>query len=187
MEPPSTLRPTPADPDAPIPGVPEVVRDEAPAACAGEHPWFGSEAPTPRPLRPGDRLGRYVLQQPLGQGGMGVVYGAVNPELGRRVAIKLVRSSRRGGHERLVTRLRREAIALARLCHPNIVAIHDIGTTSRGTFMAMEYVRGQNLRRWLRAAERTPRGSSRCSSRRGADWPRPTPPGSSIATSSRPT
>jgi serine/threonine protein kinase len=146
-------------PDVPFrsgqPGVPEIVRDDARGAYADEHEKGGTDVALPRPLRPGDRIGRFVVQQPLGQGGMGVVYGAVDPELGRRVAIKLVRTGNRGTHERLAARLRREALALARLSHPQIIAIHDIGTTGRGTFMAMEYVRGPNLRRWLRTAPRS--------------------------------
>lgn len=84
---------------------------------------------------------------------MGVVYGAVDPTLGRRVAVKLVRGGRATARYR--DRLQREALALARLCHPNIVTLFDIGTTRHGTFVAMEYVRGIDLRKWLRVAPRT--------------------------------
>ncbi len=88
---------------------------------------------------------------------MGVVYGGIDPELGRRVAIKLVRWSHGEGPGRYTTRLRREALALARLSHPNIVALYDIGSAPRGVFMAMEFLRGQNLRRWLRTGPRSHR------------------------------
>lgn len=104
----------------------------------------------PHGLGPGSRVGRYVIQRQLGRGGMGVVYGAVDPELGRRVAIKLVRWADRGAPLKFTARLRREAQALARISHPNIVALYDLGTTSRGSFMAMEYLHGQSLRQWLR-------------------------------------
>ena len=105
------------------------------------------------PLPPSTAVGRYVVQNVLGRGGMGVVYGAVDPTLGRRVAVKLVRSGRPTTRYR--DRLQREALALARLCHPNIVTLFDIGTTTHGTFVAMEYVRGIDLRKWLRVAPRT--------------------------------
>ena len=105
-----------------------------------------------RTLHPGTAVGRYVVHTVLGRGGMGVVYGAVDPLLGRRVALKLVRAGRTNRYRE---RLQREALALARLCHPNIVTLFDIGTTSHGTFVAMEYVRGIDLRRWLRIAPRS--------------------------------
>jgi serine/threonine protein kinase len=111
--------------------------------------------PSVRPFGPllhkGDRIARYIVMRQLGHGGMGIVYGAIDPELGRRVAIKLVRSTA-GQH--YGARLRREALALARLDHPNIVSIYDIGVTRRGTFVAMEYVRGLSVRKWLRESPR---------------------------------
>ena len=105
------------------------------------------------PLSPSTCVGRYVVQNVLGRGGMGVVYGAVDPTLGRRVAVKLVRSGRPSTRYR--ERLQREALALARVCHPNIVTLFDIGTTTHGTFVAMEYVRGIDLRKWLRVTPRS--------------------------------
>ena len=90
------------------------------------------------------RLGRYVLERRIGSGGMGVVWAAHDPELGRRVAVKLLRPG--GGAERL----RREAMALARLSHPNVVAVHDVGTHDGQTFVAMALIDGDNLRQWLR-------------------------------------
>lgn len=124
-------------------GVPTLIRDEP----------VGRIPRRSKALRRGTRIGRYIVQRVLGRGGMGVVYGAVDPQLGRRVALKLVRCD----SLRFRGRLRREALALARLCHPNIVVLFDIGTTDLGTFVAMEYVRGQSLRRWLR---KTPRSTA---------------------------
>ncbi len=108
-----------------------------------------------RPLPPGTAVGRYIVHKVIGRGGMGIVYGAVDPTLGRRVALKLVRDGRRRPSARFRERLQREALALARVSHPNIVSIFDIGTTDHGTFVAMEYVRGIDLRRWLRGCARS--------------------------------
>jgi eukaryotic-like serine/threonine-protein kinase len=132
----------------PAPGVPQPILDERSAAQ--------SRGPArERTLKPGERIGRYVVHRKLGRGGMGVVYGASDPELERRVAIKLVRTTRLEHARRLATRLRREAQALARLQHPNIVALYDVGTAVQGTFMAMEYLRGHDLARWLAAGDRS--------------------------------
>ncbi|MCA9709198.1 MAG: protein kinase, partial [Myxococcales bacterium] len=104
------------------------------------------------PLRAGDRIGRYVVRSKLGRGGMGVVYGAYDPLLGRRVAIKLVRhrDTLDGVEVHVDERLRREAQALARLSHPNVVALYDVGTCAHGDFLALELVPGISLDRWLR-------------------------------------
>ncbi|HXU71221.1 MAG TPA: serine/threonine-protein kinase [Polyangia bacterium] len=99
-------------------------------------------------LRPGDRIGRYVLISSVGQGGMGVVFLAYDPELDRKVALKLLRIGKLGatGKQRLL----REAQALARLSHPNVVPVYDVGTLDQQAFVAMEYVEGQTLKRWLK-------------------------------------
>src|SRR5262249_21290645 len=81
-------------------------------------------------------------------GGMGVVYAAYDPEIDRKVALKLVRSSLTGVNE-VRARLLREAQALGRLSHPNIVAIYDVGMFGEQLFIAMELVAGQNLRQWV--------------------------------------
>jgi hypothetical protein len=73
------------------------------------------------------RLGRFVIMGRLGEGGMGVVYSAYDPQLDRRVALKLLRSSREPGRPRARARLLREAKALAQLSHPNVVPVHDVG------------------------------------------------------------
>ena len=98
------------------------------------------------------KLGRYILYDVLGSGGMGVVYAAFDPKLNRRVAIKLLRAGTRGpsASERLL----REAQAMAQLAHPNVVAIHDVGTVEDRVFLAMEFVPGVTLRAWLGAEPR---------------------------------
>jgi len=96
------------------------------------------------------RVGRYVLLERLGAGGMGVVYAAFDPDLDRRIAIKLVRSPDRGD-----ARLVREGMAMARLHHPNVIAIHDVGVHDGQVFLAMDLVDGTTLRAWLAERERT--------------------------------
>ncbi len=92
-------------------------------------------------------LGRYQILGVLGRGGMGAVYTAVDPELGRRVAIKVLR-------EDLADRdaLRREAQALARLVHPNVVAVYDVGESDERVFLVMQLVDGAPIDQWARAA-----------------------------------
>jgi predicted Ser/Thr protein kinase len=101
----------------------------------------------------GERVGRYEVAWVLGRGGMGVVYEARDPALDRRVALKVMRadlSVAAAGSERLV----REARALARLSHPNVVAVHDVGEDAGRLFVAMEMVRGSTLRAWQVRAPR---------------------------------
>jgi tetratricopeptide (TPR) repeat protein/predicted Ser/Thr protein kinase len=104
-----------------------------------------------RTLERGDALGRYVVLERLGAGGMGVVYAAYDPELDRKVAVKLVRvqasaeTQASGGGSRLL----REAQAMARLAHPNVITVHDVGRIEDEVFLAMEFVDGQSLSNWL--------------------------------------
>ena len=106
-------------------------------------------------LRRGDVVGRYVIITQLGQGGMGVVYAAYDPELDRRVALKLLIAGEDGEAPlEARTRLLREAQALAQLSHPAVVAIHDVGTLGRQVWLAMEFVAGETLTAWLAAAPR---------------------------------
>jgi serine/threonine protein kinase len=102
-----------------------------------------------------DRFGRYELRERLGAGGMGVVHAAWDPELDRRVAIKFIRRDKAVSSELLARRLRREAQAMARLRHPNVVAVYDVGESDGQVFVAMEYVDGISLRKWLRATSRS--------------------------------
>jgi len=118
---------------------------------------FGTDVP---PIR----VGRYVLVRELGTGGVGVVFVGRDPELDREVAIKLLRVGH-GRNEDLTSRearMLREAQALARLAHPNVVAIYDVGTyvapdewplasltPRRGLFLAMELVDGEDMAQWI--------------------------------------
>lgn len=97
-----------------------------------------------------DRIGRFELRERIGAGAMGVVYEAWDPELDRRVAIKLLRE--RPGQLRDPNsgkRLLREAKAMARLRHPNVVQVHEVGTHEGQVFVAMEMIDGGSLRAWL--------------------------------------
>ena len=105
-------------------------------------------------LPEGTAVGRYIVVGQLGAGGMGVVYVAWDPELERRVALKLLRRKTHA-ESKSRRRLLREAQALARLSHPNVVAVHDVGEHDGQVFLAMEFVEGQTLRKWLKAEERS--------------------------------
>ena len=102
----------------------------------------------PTVLARGAMLGRYVVLERLGQGGMGVVYAAYDPELDRKLAVKLLRDAGSATPERHA-RLLREAQALARLQHPNVVAVYDVGTLGDRVFVAMELVAGATVAAWL--------------------------------------
>jgi serine/threonine protein kinase/tetratricopeptide (TPR) repeat protein len=107
-------------------------------------------------LLKGATIGRYVVLGLLGRGGMGEVYAAYDPELDRKIAVKLLRA--RGGSGEATadgkTRLLREAQAIARLSHPNVVVVYDVGTFRESVFIAMEFVEGHTLGYWLQAETR---------------------------------
>ncbi len=115
-------------------------------------PSGGDAATEPGTRRPvagselvaGARIGRFVLTRHLGDGGMGTVHEARDPELGRAVAIKLLRDQRADP-----TRLLREAQALATLSHPNVVAVYELGSHDGKVFIAMELIEGVSLDRYL--------------------------------------
>src|SRR5882672_886239 len=99
----------------------------------------------------GGMIGRYIVLGLLGKGGMGVVYSAYDPELDRKVALKLLRVAHRKKGEDLDakrTRLLREAKAIARLSHPSVVVVYDVGTFQDQVFIAMELVDGMTAIRW---------------------------------------
>lgn len=104
-------------------------------------------------LAPGTRLGRYVITREVGAGGMSLVYEAMDEELDRRIAIKVMRTKYwdRDGQQRAL----REGQAMAKLSHPNVVAVHDVGALGDQTFIAMELIDGITLKEWLCAAPRT--------------------------------
>jgi tetratricopeptide (TPR) repeat protein len=103
--------------------------------------------PNAGPTRP-PLAGRYRLGARLGAGGMGEVFAAHDPELGRTVAVKLLVSGLEGT-ERARERLRREAQTMARLSHPNVIQVYDVGVDEGRVFIAMEYVAGGTLQEWL--------------------------------------
>ena len=108
-----------------------------------------------RPLRAAEqRIGRFDVLEPIGAGGIGIVYSAWDPELSRSVALKLMRPEVEAlgeGRDRVL----REAQAMARLKHPNVVGIYEVGTWQGRVFIAMEMVGGRTLREWLVEQERS--------------------------------
>ncbi|MBK7196374.1 MAG: tetratricopeptide repeat protein [Myxococcales bacterium] len=121
--------------------------DEPPTESATSPPQAARARRLPRMAR-GTVIGRYVVIDLLGKGGMGDVYAAYDPELDRRIALKLVRDLTGQGRERLIA----EAKAMARVSHPNVCAVHDAGRFAEGVFIAMELVDGQTLTAWRRTA-----------------------------------
>ncbi|MBI5542271.1 MAG: tetratricopeptide repeat protein [Deltaproteobacteria bacterium] len=117
------------------------------------------EVPSAAPLSRGAQVGRFIVLDCIGFGGMGVVYAAYDPELDRKIALKLLRAAAlepsQAAHAHAQVRLTREAQAMARLSHPNVVAIYDVGTHGDRVFVAMELVEGASLRDWM--AQRTRR------------------------------
>lgn len=90
----------------------------------------------------------YTILGPLGEGGMGQVFAALDERLGRKVALKVLRSDT-AGDPRSAARLLREAQALARVAHPNVVQIYEVSEAEDQRFIAMEYIAGATLRSWL--------------------------------------
>jgi len=121
----------------------------------------------------GDQIGDYVVLNLLGEGGMGVVYLAYDPKLERKVALKLLRRASSNEQSMQGTmddrsrtflgggmgdatldnsasrRLVREAQSMARLSHPNVVAVYQVGEVDDRVFIAMEYIEGRTLREWI--------------------------------------
>ncbi|MBI3273285.1 MAG: protein kinase [Planctomycetes bacterium] len=118
-------------------------------AGAGGNTRSGAEAAVPAPLRPLDP-DRYEIQAELGRGGMGVVYKAWDRELNRAVALKSLLLERSRGAEGL-QRFHKEALASARLRHPHIVQLHDVGTWKDTPCLVMEFVPGTTLGEWIAA------------------------------------
>jgi len=104
-------------------------------------------------LLPGSRVDRYQILGAVGRGGMGEVYAAYHPDLDRRIALKVVAESGADSAERRA-RLLREARTIARLSHPNIVAVYDAGTVDDRVYIAMEFVEGETVDAWLRSQPR---------------------------------
>src|SRR5262249_18316690 len=96
-----------------------------------------------------------TVRELLGAGGMSWVYAALDADLGRVVAVKLIKRQARTSGPRAKARLLREAQALARLHHPNVVTVHDVGTQGERVFLAMELIEGPTVSAWLRQRRRT--------------------------------
>jgi outer membrane protein assembly factor BamB/predicted Ser/Thr protein kinase len=150
----------------------DVRRDLAPAGLAGPRAYctvmttVATDIPTARTRgvrepsapatldlepREGSRIGRFLVLAKIGEGGLGRVYAAHDPKLDRRVAIKLVKTPAGvPDSARYRDLLQKEAQAMAKLSHPNVVAVYDVGVYAGDVFVAMEYVEGVTLRRWAR-------------------------------------
>jgi eukaryotic-like serine/threonine-protein kinase len=120
--------------------------DELAALARVRGRMLGVEDPTPR-------IGRYRIVGRLGQGGMGLVHAAHDDELDRAVAIKVLRRDLAGADAR--ARFLREAQALARLSHPNVVQVYEVGHHDDEIYIAMELVEGITLRKWCAAEVRS--------------------------------
>ncbi|HEU4410223.1 MAG TPA: serine/threonine-protein kinase [Polyangiaceae bacterium] len=134
---------------------------------SGSGPSSDEESPSDRAglggaadeLPTGERIDRYKVLTRVGEGGMGTVYAAHDPELERTVALKLLRRGLGAGPERrqIEARLRREAQAMARLAHPNVATVYDVGSYAGRVFVTMEFVEGETLASWLRREKRSVR------------------------------
>ncbi len=158
----ATVRRSPGEPphEAPSPD-PDAIRSAPPsgAASPGASPADATriaagapaeDSPTglPAPATPAQRIGRYELRGLLGRGAMGTVYRAFDTQLKRDVALKLLRL-RPGDAAEQFQRFRHEAEAAARLRHPNLVAVHDLGTEGGDPFLTMELIEGGSLAQYL--------------------------------------
>src|SRR5262249_39527366 len=98
----------------------------------------------PMPITPGTRLGPYDILAPLGKGGMGEVWRARDPRLGREIAVKVLPAAVAQDADRLA-RFEREARAVAALNHPNLVTLHTIEEADGVRFLTLELVEGESL------------------------------------------
>ncbi|HEU0034843.1 MAG TPA: protein kinase [Kofleriaceae bacterium] len=130
---------------------------EALAATSPALPQVNEDTPLPPTGTPGAFAGRYQLQRLIGSGGMGRVYEAIDLNLHRLVALKVLRLApqQREQREEAVNRLVREARAMAVLSHKNVVAVYDVGFHDQQVFVAMQLVDGATLGKWLAAEPRS--------------------------------
>ncbi|MBL4688798.1 MAG: serine/threonine protein kinase [Nannocystaceae bacterium] len=123
----------------------------------------GSLQPDPpnASAEPPETIGRFTIVDKLGSGGMGTVYAAYDPELDRKIALKLLHTplSRSSQHTHARTRLLREAKAIAKVSHRNVVAVYDVGVVTqqddKRVFLAMELIEGPTLRQWMKQLHTT--------------------------------
>ena len=147
--------PTPNAMSWPSPAGPQTIATQSPPHFSqlSHSTIVNSQTPYRAPgPNAGDRIGRYVIDRPLGQGGMGVVLLAHDTTLGRKVALKLLHAGAQNAQAG--PRLIREAQAMAMLAHPNVCVVHDAGMHGAEVYVAMEYVEGSTLGAWLAAAPR---------------------------------
>jgi tetratricopeptide (TPR) repeat protein/tRNA A-37 threonylcarbamoyl transferase component Bud32 len=123
-------------------------RQGGPAALATARRRPPGHAPHPA------QIGRFPVIKPLGQGGMGIVYTCYDDQLDRKIAVKVLHEERVRNHDHATARLRREAQAMAKLSHPHIVTVHEVGEADGLVYVAMEFVAGASLDVW--AAEPRP-------------------------------
>ncbi len=156
---------------APAPGAPVDVRGDTldsarlgarPAAAGVDRDMIFAAVEQRLLGRPAEavRLDRFVLLDRLGSGGMGVVYAAYDPKLDRKIALKLLHASEQPGTAHFrhsQAQLEREARAAAKLSHPNVVQVYDVGVVDEQVYLALEYIDGSTLTDWLEDPER-PRG-----------------------------
>jgi len=128
-------------------------------ADADPAPQVSTDDSTPRFPTAGSRLGRYVILEKVGAGGMGEVYAAYDPHLDRKIALKIVHADRFDQKiEEVQGRLLREAQAMARLSHPNVLTVYDVQFAEQGAgdvVIAMEFIDGMTLGQWLRKQKRS--------------------------------
>ncbi len=129
------------------------------------HPELITRSDSPRPrvaagssahvAAASPRIGRFTILSRLGEGAMGIVYAAYDDQLDRKVAVKMLRNEALARDATARDRMLREAQTMARVSHPNIVTVHEVGTHEGEVWIAMEFIRGKTLTDWLGAATRT--------------------------------
>ncbi|WP_170135547.1 serine/threonine-protein kinase [Nannocystis exedens] len=95
------------------------------------------------------QIGRFTVVRKIGQGGMGTVYACYDEQLDRKVAVKVLHTDARHDRATAAPRLLREAQAMARMSHPNIVTVLEVGASEGSVYVAMEFIKGESLERWL--------------------------------------
>jgi len=148
---------TPADPELPYARTVHTPASDVPATLAPDPDGtldlpITDQVTAAGALDPGQLIGRFVVRARLGEGGMGIVLAGHDTDLNRSVAIKLVRSE--VDHPAYRARLLREAQAMARLEHPNVARVYEVGSDRGRLFVAMELIDGVTLSTWLRVQRR---------------------------------
>ncbi len=130
---------------ADLPSSDDAVRDAAERASVRAKLFASSRA------EEAPKVGRYAVLNVLGEGGMGTVYACYDDQLDRRVALKLIKTAESSDSRK---RMLREAQAMAKLSHPNVVPVFEVGEHEGQLFVAMEYIRGATLKAWQTEQER---------------------------------